>query len=184
MHMYYLSNVRKKLETVSNCSIEKDAFYKEMTVAQGSNFTGLALAAWIMLSVAIVYLYFLVPTILPYSYMMIPLLASKPIGFLLLGLGVAIIALILILGLDKLPETWREFKLTELYSFYNISKTTKKLIGLAVPALFLSIICSAFLGTIYPAQDVEAQTLAFLFLAASVLIMTAPIYREALGAMK
>ena len=54
----------------------KALLYKEMTVSQGINFTALALASWIMLFVAVAYLYLLVPTILPYSYMDIAELAS------------------------------------------------------------------------------------------------------------
>ena len=59
----------------------KALLYKEMTVSQGINFTALALASWIMLFVAVAYLYLLVPTILPYSYMDIAELASHHLGF-------------------------------------------------------------------------------------------------------
>ncbi|MDD1760537.1 MAG: hypothetical protein LUQ44_08020, partial [Methanothrix sp.] len=83
--------------------VSKELLYAEMTVSQGSNFTALALASWIMLSVAIAYLYLLVPTILPFSYMSIAELASNPLGFAIFGILVAGLAAAFILFLDKLP---------------------------------------------------------------------------------
>ena len=128
-----------------------------MTVSQGSNFTALALASWIMLFVAVAYLYLLVPTILPFSYMDIAELASNTLGFAIFGLLVACLAAAIILFLDKLPEDHRELKLTELYSFYSISKSMKKMIGMTVIALCISVLLSAYIGTIYPAHSTACR---------------------------
>jgi hypothetical protein len=133
-----------------------------------------------MLFVAIAYLYLLVPTVLPFSYMQIPALVSNPLGFAVFGVAVAVVIALMILGLDKLPEKYREFKLTEMYSFYTLSKSMKRMIVLAVPFLCASVLFSAYVGTVYPDRSplVELLSLAFLFV--SISFMVTPIYREAL----
>ena len=179
LHIYNLWRVHRKIESLEHSRITKESFYNELAIAQGSNFSALALAAWLMLIVAIAYLYFLVPTILATSYMQIPDLASSPNGFVTYGLAIASAATIVILGLDKLPESYREFKLTELYSFYSISKEAKRMIVLTIPALSISIICSAYIGTIYPEHDPLAESLALILLALSAGTLVAIIYKDA-----
>ena len=127
LHINNLNRVHKLMAVLQHKKeVSKAIFYKEMTVSQGSNFTALALAAWIMLFVAVAYLYLLVPTILPFSYMDIAELASSTLGFAIFGILVACLAGAIILFLDKLPQDHRDLKLMELYSFYSISKTMKK----------------------------------------------------------
>jgi hypothetical protein len=150
-----------------------------MTVSQGSNFTALAFASWIMLFVAIAYLYLLVPTFLPFSYMDIGELASNPMGFFIFGILVALLVVSVILFLNKLPEDRRDFRLTELYSFYAISKATKKMIGLTVIALCISVILSAYIGTIYPVKSIASQLISLILLIVSAAILMMPIYKEA-----
>jgi hypothetical protein len=116
VHIFNLNRVRKRIGELEHCYVSKEALYKEYTVSLGSNFCALAFAAWIMLFVALAYFCLLVPTILPFSYMQIPALASNPFGFAIFGVTVAVVTSLLILGLDKLPEKYREFKLTEMYS--------------------------------------------------------------------
>ena len=159
--------------------ITKESFYNEVAINQGSNFSALAFAAWLMLIVAIAYLYFLVPTILDTSYMQIPDMASSSFGFVTFGLFVALVASIFILGLDKLPESYREFKLTELYSFYFLSKKAKRMIVMTIPALSISIFCSAYIGTIYPEHSPLAESLALTLLAISAGTLVAIIYKDA-----
>jgi hypothetical protein len=184
LHIYNLKRIHRKIESLEHCRVAKESFYKEVTIAQGSNFCALAFAAWLMLFVAIAYLYFLVPFIMPFSYMQTPDLASSPFGFSVFGLMVAVIAAILILALDKLPESHRELKLTEMYSFYAISKRTKKLIALTIPALLFSIVCSAYIGTIYPEHSPIVESLALVLLALSMGTLVAPIYRDAVEGLR
>jgi len=159
--------------------VSKSHLYKEMTVSQGSNFTALAFASWIMLFVAIAYLYLLVPTFLPFSFMDIGELASNPMGFFIFGILVALLVVSVILFLNKLPEDRRDFRLTELYSFYAISKATKKMIGLTVIALCISVILSAYIGTIYPVKSIAFQLISLILLIVSAAILMMPIYKEA-----
>jgi hypothetical protein len=178
VHIININKVHKLMGILQKKTVSKSHLYKEMTVSQGTNFTALAFASWIMLFVGITFLYLLVPSVLPFSYMNIAELASNPMGFLIFGLVVGLLAATIIFFLDKLPDDRRELRLTELYSFYSISKGTKKMIGLTIVALWISIILSAYLGTIYPEKSIDIQliSLALLLVSAGILVM--PIYKE------
>jgi hypothetical protein len=157
----------------------KALLYQEMTIPQGINFTALALAAWIMFFVALAYLYLLVPTMFPFSFMDISDLASTSVGFFIFGIFVACLVAGIILLLDKLPQDHRELKLTELYSFYSLSKFTKKMIGMTIIALCISVLLSAYVGTIYPSYSQPAELLSLILLLGSAGILVMPIYKEA-----
>lgn len=178
LHIINLNRVHKLMGVLQKKTVSKSLLYKEMTVAQGSNFTALALTSWIMLFVAIAFLYLLVPTFLPFSYMDIADLASNTMGFAIFGLSIALLVTMLILFVDKLPEDLREFKLTELYSFYSISKAMKKMIGLTTIFLSISIILSAYLGTIYPDRSATVEFISLLLLMVSAALLIMPIYKE------
>ena len=179
LHINNIKNVYKLMGILQNKTVDKSHFYKEMTVSQGSNFAALAFASWIMLFVAIAFLYFLVPTVYSVSFMDLSELASNPFGFAIFGITVGLLAAVVIFFLDKLPDDRRVFRLTELYSFYAISKGTKKMIGLTLIALYCSVVLSAYVGTIYPDRSTDAQliSLALLIVSAGILVM--PIYKEA-----
>ena len=184
LHVKNIYSVHRLMTLLQKKTVDRSHLYAEMTVSQGSNFTALAFASWIMLFVAIAYLYLLVPTYLPYSYMQIASLASNQLGFAIMGIAMGLLAAAIILFLDKLPEDRRELRLTEIYSFYNISKTAKKLIALTLIALAASIVLSAYLGTIYPAQSDAAKLGSLLLLLLSASILVLPIYKETLEAMR
>jgi hypothetical protein len=181
LHINNINKVHKLMGILQKKEVSKSHLYKEMTVSHGSNFTALAFASWIMLFVAIAYLYLLVPTFLPFSYMDADIaeLASNPMGFFIFGILVALLVVLVILFLDKLPEDRRDFRLTELYSFYAISKATKKMIGLTVIALCISVILSAYIGTIYPVKSIASQLISLILLIVSAAILMMPIYKEA-----
>ncbi len=179
LHINNIKNVYKLMRILQKKTVDRSHFYKEMTVSQGSNFAALAFASWIMLFVAIAFLYLLVPTVLSFSFMDVAELASNPFGFAIFGITVGLLAAVVIFFLDKLPDDRRELRLTELYSFYVISKGTKKMIGLTLIALYCSVVLSAYVGTIYPDRSTDAQliSLALLIVSAGILVM--PIYKEA-----
>ncbi|MDD1748948.1 MAG: hypothetical protein LUO89_03635 [Methanothrix sp.] len=179
LHIKNISNVHKLMKILQKKNVEKSHLYKEMTVSQGINFTALAFVSWIMLFVAIAFQYLLVPTVFPFSYMEVSELASNPMGFFIFGILVALLVAVVIFLLDKLPDDRREFRLTELYSFYLISKDTKRIIGLTPIALYCSVFLSAYLGTIYPGQSIAAQLISLVLILASAGILVMPIYKEA-----
>ena len=178
LHIKNIYSVHRLMTMLQKKTVDRSHLYAEMTVSQGSNFTALAFASWIMLFVAIAYLYLLVPTYLPYSYMQVATLASNQMGFAIMGIAVGLLSAAIILVLDKLPEDRRELRLTEVYSFYALFKTAKKLIALALIALAASIVLSAYLGTIYPAQSDAAKLASLLLLLLSAAILAMPIYRK------
>ena len=184
LHVKNIYSVHRLMTLLQKKTVDRSHLYAEMTVSQGSNFTALAFASWIMLFVAIAYLYLLVPTYLPYSYMQIASLACNQLGFAIMGIAMGLLAAAIILFLDKLPEDRRELRLTEIYSFYNISKTAKKLIALTLIALAASIVLSAYLGTIYPEEANAAKLGSLLLLLLSAGILVLPIYKETLEAMR
>ena len=184
LHIKNIYYVHELMTHLQKKTVAKSHLYAEMTVSQGSNFTALAFASWIMLFVAIAYLYLLVPTYLPYSYMQVASLASNQMGFAIMGIAMGLLAAAIILFLDKLPEDRRELKLTEIYSFYSITKSAKKLIALTLLALAASIVLSAYLGTIYPAQSDTSKLGSLLLLLLSAVILVMPIYKETLEAMR
>ena len=178
LHIHNLNHAYKKMVELVGPGVTRVALYKEMTVAQGSNFTALAMAAWIMLFVAIAYLYILIPGVFKYNYMMqAPEWASSQIGFFIFGVIMALMAAIIIWSSDMLPNKYRSFKLSELYSFYSISREQKKYISLPIILLGSSIIISAYLGTIYPIRNSFAESLSFIFLNLSIGILILPIWR-------
>ena len=179
LHLLNLKKIQKTIENLKGGQkVSKKDFYREITVAQGSNFTALAMAGWLMLFVAIGYFYFLIPSEMSFGYMMqIPKVASSPVGFILFGITIAIfVAVIIFLFLDKLSESRRNFKLTELYSFYNISLNRKKHIAMTVPLLWISLFISAGLGTIYPETNALLEGISFGFLIVSECILVLPIW--------
>jgi hypothetical protein len=179
VHIINVNMVHRLMGILQKKTVSKSHLYKEMTVSQGTNFTALAFASWIMLFVAIAFLYLLVPTVLPFSYMDIAELASNPMGFFIFGSVVGLLAAIVIFFLDKLPDDRRELRLTELYSFYSISKGTKKMIGITIVALWISVLLSAYIGTIYPEKSIAPQLISLALLLASAGILVMPIYKEA-----
>jgi hypothetical protein len=181
LHLVNLKRTHIRIEKLKpEYGISKEAFYKEITVAQGSNFTALAMAGWLMLFVAIGYFYLFIPGEMPFSYMaLMPNLASRPVGFVLFGIGIAaFFAAIIFLLLDKLSEKHRNFKLTELYSFYNLSKNRKKYIAMTAPLLWISVFISAGLGTIYPETNPVLVGISFFFLIVSECILVLPIWGD------
>jgi len=184
LHIKNIYRVHSLMTMLQKKTVAKPLLYAEMTVSQGSNFTALAFASWIMLFVATSYLYLLVPTYLPYSYMQVASLASNQMGFAILGIAAGLLAAAIIIFLDKLPEDRRELRLTEVYSFYTISRSAKKLIALTLIALSASIVLSAYLGTIYPDQSEAAKLSSLLLLLLSAGILVMPIFKESLEAMR
>lgn len=129
-----------------------------------------------MLFVAIAYFYLLIPGKMPYSYMnQMSDWASSQYGFFAFGVLAALLAAVGIRILDMLPENHRNLKLTELYSFYSVSKGMKRNIALTIPFLGISIILSAYAGTIYPEQDITIEYMSFAILFASAAVLVWPV---------
>ena len=99
----------------------------------------------------------------------------EPVRFFAFGVLAALLAAVGIRILDMLPENHRNLKLTELYSFYSVSKGMKRNIALTIPFLGISIILSAYAGTIYPEQDITIEYMSFAILFASAAVLVWPV---------
>lgn len=164
LHRLYIDNIYKKISSLSKGAISEDTFYEDMFLPQGSNFNIAAIGSWILLFVAIAYFYFLTPTIFSFNYFGVPVLASSPLGFFFFGLMAALITSIISVNLPK------------FYSFYDISWMNKKAIIAAIPLLALSLFCSAYSGTVYPANPgTMTEIIALGTLLASEIMLLSPI---------
>jgi len=176
LHISNINRIHKKVERLSGSSVSKEDLLKALSIPQGSNFNSLAMTAWMLLFVAIAYLYFLTPAVFPQvNYFQVPLMASNPFGFLVFGLLVAGLIALVMIGSRRLPK---DLWLSEVYSFYNLSGRTKALIALSIPVLWLSIASSAYAGTQYPQVSDHIMTASFLLLIIPLAILLMPIYRE------
>lgn len=176
-HYLNMGRVHRRIEELRGGSVTADQLYFNLFIPQGSNFNALALTAWMLVFVSIAYLYFFTPGIFPsYNYFIkADWLASSWASFAILALGSAGLATIVILVSNKLPESVRYFRLTELYGYYNISKNTKRIMVLAIPLLWASIWISAYLTTIYPERWDQGLMIAFALLLLSLFILFSPI---------
>jgi uncharacterized integral membrane protein len=185
LHLWNLERIHRKITVLKGYQVTKDDLYKEISIPQGSNFSSLAMTAWMLLFVAIAFLYFLTPSVFAgFNYFQVPSLASNPLGFLILGVIVSGGIALIVVGLNRLPERYGAIKFADLYSFYQISKRTKTLIALTVLWLWLSICSSTYLGTIYPEQSDFMVEAAFVLLFGSLLVLISPIIKEAMEGMR
>lgn len=166
LHFFNQDRVYRRVSSLSGTKITKDKMLEELSVSQGSNFTALAISAWSLFFVALAYFYFLTPAVFPdYNYFNVAALASSPVGFAVFGL------LVMIFGILAAAA------LVRFYSYYEISGGAKKGIMSTFLLLWLSLICSAYLGTLYPGgTSILATAGAFIALIISLLMLLSPIY--------
>jgi len=141
---------------------------------QGSNFTIATASTWILFSVAVIFYFFLTPTIFEnFNYFIIlPNLASSQYGFLILGFISAVIGWVGLVG----------FKLPQAYSYYDITKNEKWMVLVAWVLLVTSLFISTNFGTIYPQLPLWYQKIIdFAAILVSEGILLSPFILEFLG---
>jgi hypothetical protein len=177
LHLFYLNRIYNKLlilsgdssyHTISSrpvASVSKGTMLKELCQPQGSNFNAIALSAWSLFFIALAFFYFLTPAIFGnYNYFKLAPLASSFFGFFIFGMLILLLTSVIAAGIPR------------IYSFYEISRGMKKAIMTTFALLGVSVICSVYLGTIYPGEiSVLAEVAAFATLLISQLILLAPI---------
>jgi hypothetical protein len=178
LHLIYLDKIYNKLLSLSGessqlgilsqsgASISKEILLKELYTPQGSNFNALAISAWSLFFIALAYFYFLTPSVFEnYNYFKLAPLASSLLGFFVFGFLILLLTVVLSVGFSR------------IYGFYEISTGMKTAIMLTFVLLAVSIICSTYIGTIYPGRTyILPETAAFATLLTSQLILLAPIY--------
>ncbi len=167
-HIMYMDKMHKRISVLSNIKVSKNRLYMGLSIPHGSNFNSVAISAWILFFIALAYLYFLTPAVFDrFNYFRLPVMASSPFGFLVFATW---IFLLTVLVSAYLPR---------IYSFYEISKGFKTAILLPSPLLVISLLCSAYIGTIYPmftSLTDLAWKASFLTLLISELVLLSPIF--------
>ena len=186
LHKFYLDRIYNKLSSLSGepsqlgtpaqswATVSKESVFSELYLQQGSTFNALAIGAWSLFFIALTFFYFLTPVVFgKYNYFRLATLASSLFGFFIFGLIVFLLTGALAVILSR------------IYGFYEISIAMKKSIMTTFALLGVSVICSAYLGTIYPARaSFLLEAFVFTALLISLLILLAPIYIGAAKVMR
>jgi len=166
VNFVYLNRIRAKLNRKVDSKVEMDDLKNALQISQGSNFNTLLISSWSLFFVALVFLYFLTPTIFEsFNYFKIADVASSNFGIIIFGAAV-----ILLSGAFA-------FNIPRIYRYYAISRDLKNIIIYLVPLLLLvSILVSIYLGTIYPIEDNNSWNLGYLTLVVSQVLLLSPIF--------
>lgn len=178
IHRINMAKVYAKIDGLAVKDIDREDLYEELSIPQGSNFNAALMTAWMLFSVAVVYLYILTPQISQnISFLKVAPLVGNPMGLAVFAAAVLVVAAVVVIAID----------LPRIYSYYEIPKREKVATVLAVPLLWASIASSTYLVTVHPPEftdpvvDVtKVGALAFVTLLVSLIILMLPIYERAL----
>jgi hypothetical protein len=165
MHTAYLQRIKANLVKTAESAFKMKDLKQAMKIPQGSNYNTFVISSWSLYFVALIFLYFLTPTVFPnFNFFNYPKVASSEIGLLILA--VIVIAVTVILA-SAIPQS---------YSYYTFSKNLKNLTIYSVPILLLiSLLSSSYLATIFPLANDTAWNLGFISLAGALIILMLPI---------
>lgn len=153
-YLVYLKKLYSKLYKLRNKDFKLNELYEMGCQPQGSNFTTAAIASWALFFVCMGYLFFLTPELFEnYSFLRISGLASSMLGFWFFSLSITVITILLTAAI------------TRMYFFFEIPLRFKMMISFVVPIFLIgSLISSAYLGTIYPSQDLFWWNLSYILM--------------------
>jgi hypothetical protein len=171
LHLAYLKGLEKKLRATAGGDFDMRSLKNALQVHQGSNFNTVMLAAWSLFFVALVFLYFLTPSIFPeFNYFKLAQIASDWWGLSGFGVLIIIITLGVAFAIPSLSLPWT-------YRFYVIPRNVKEILIPIVPALLIiSIASSLYLGTIYPTVDFFFWNVGYVALLAAQLLLIFPLF--------
>ncbi len=153
---------------------KKKNFKRFLYNPQGSTFNAVALAAWLLLAVGVLFTFFLTPQISEeWTFLKATYLVSSILGFFLFGMFAMIIGLIIVIV----------FRPPDVYSMYIIPKGLKRAIMGSWLLLLVPIAIPAYLAILYPyAGDITNWIdIAFVCLVLSQVILLSPILIKAMG---
>jgi hypothetical protein len=173
-HFAYLNRIKSRISMTVDSKVRMNDLKRALQTPQGSSFNTLLLSSWSLFFVALVFLYFLTPTIFPrLNYFQIPVVASAEFGLIILG--VAVIALTGLLA----------FGITQIYGYYAVSGSLKTVIIYLAPLLLIiSISISIYLATVYPMTNKNSWNLGYLTLVASQILLLLPVFSGFMGDIK
>lgn len=166
IHFAYLNRIRAKLNGNVDSKVEMDDLLEALKIPQGSNFNTLLITSWSLFFVALVFLYFLTPSIfVNLNYFQIPAIASSDFGLIILGSATVVLT-----GLIA-------FSIPKIYRYYFVPVNLKNIIIYLVPILLLiSISISIYLGTIYPVESSSSWNLGYFTLIMSQILLLLPVF--------
>jgi hypothetical protein len=165
LYLVYLRKLYSRLYKLKKKEFKFRELYEMGWQPQGSNFTTAAIASWALFFICMGYLFFLTPELFDnISFLRISGLASSMLGFWLFSLGIMVITILLTAAIPR------------MYGFFEIPLRFKTVISFAVPILLIgSLISSAYLGTIYPAQNHLWWNLSYLLMIGGETTLLLPI---------
>lgn len=164
-HLHYFVRVTNHVKETSDRSFLGKDLKAALRIPQGSNFYTVMIFSWSLFLVAFAFLYFLIPNILPtWNFFEFPHIASDSFGLAYFGIAVII-----------LPGILVALFIPRCYSYYLIHEGLKKMTIMAPGFLLVSILCSIYLGTIYPEANSFYWYFGYLALLIALIIMLAPI---------
>ena len=167
IHMAYFSRIERHVKETSDTdrTFLRNDLKKALRIPQGANFNTVMIFSWSLFLVALVFLYFLTPTIFPeLNYFRFSAVASENFGLAIFGGAVLLI-----------PGLFVAIHIPRAYSYYLIHMRLKEM-NLLTPVLLIgSILCSVHLGTIYPAYDQLYWELGYVTLFMSLVLLLSPI---------
>ena len=179
-HTLNIKRVHRRIQHLEDKAVTKEKLFSDLYSCQGSNFNALALAAWILFLTASFFLFLLTPELFPYRnyFIQLPWLASSWVGLGLFGLLGSGIMFFVIVGFEKLPDSLRYFRISELYGYYSLSRNEKRAMTAAIPLLMVSIIISTHMATIHPVFWPPEWWAAFVLVFAALSLLIWPMVKE------
>lgn len=165
-HLHYFVRVTDHVKrTTPGHDFLRTDLKAALSIPQGSNFNTVMLLSWNLFLVAMVFLFFLTPDIFSkWNYFKYPEIASG-------GYGLAIFGTVIIL----IPGLLVSLFIPQAYRYYLIHRKLKELNILTPILLVLSILCSVYLGIIYPNTDFQVWVAGYVLLLTALALQVAPI---------
>jgi hypothetical protein len=164
-HTLYISRISQHVKKTTDESFSRNELVGALHTSQGSNFNTVMIFSWCLFLVAFGFLYFLTPTIFPeWNYFRFSQVASYSLGPAMFGAVIVLVFGFLV-----------SVHVPRAYSSYLISNDLKKINLIAPLFLIGSILCSVYLGTIYPAVSSTYWNVGYAAIFLSLILLLLPI---------
>lgn len=166
-HAFYLSRIARHVNSTTEERFSRKDLINALRISQGSNFNTVMIFSWCLFIVALVFLYFLTPTVFPqWNFFKFTQVASDSFGLAVFG-GVVIIFIGIFVSI-RVPRA---------YSSYLIPYNLKELNLLTPLVLIGSIMSSVHLATIYPGKSSESWIISYAAILLSLILLLSPIIK-------
>jgi hypothetical protein len=169
MHSRNLNKAYEEFQGLCK-NVNRPELFQKLSRPQGTNFTALIIATWMLVIAALFYLFFFEPiTGIPINYFSLITLFSGPVP----GLEIIMPGMLILLVFGLVTAAIARFRQWP-YGFYSMSRRWMSCIYIPIVLLFISIMISIYLGIIYPETQESLWWLALLLLIASEAFLLLP----------